>query len=227
MAGADGFQCEDGCVAAGGEPGHVEPVGEVGAGGEPCRVGVLSAESRATPGAGLSERYVYVISAGLYRHKVGISDNPWKRVRELQTGHYEALRVICALETRWAIEVERTVHLQLRDFRLQGEWFAVGAIDACCAVAGAIETVGSKRGQPFLPGDLVECIRGFEPSESPFPDPVVGDRLIVASIFGEEGAPWLRFDGKHGQYHGYATSHFRFIERDHPPVLETTEGKAP
>lgn len=53
--------------------------------------------------------------------KIGVSDNPEKRLRSLQTGHPYTLRIECVMdgdESR-----ERIFHENFRDTRLRGEWF--------------------------------------------------------------------------------------------------------
>jgi hypothetical protein len=57
--------------------------------------------------------------------KIGIADDPWKRVRELQTGCPEriALRGVFEPEGTSAYEMERVMHTILAPFQSSGEWF--------------------------------------------------------------------------------------------------------
>ena len=68
---------------------------------------------------------VYVISAGPMDHKIGLSRNPYGRMRELQGMNANPLTLIFSASTRHAYRVEREAHDQLAHRRKMGEWFAV------------------------------------------------------------------------------------------------------
>ena len=92
--------------------------------------------------------FVYLISAGPRMHKIGISENPKKRLASLQTGHYRKLRIARMIEADDAEKIEAYAHCLLRDRRATGEWFLVTEAEAAWAVEYAGEAVA--RGE--LPG---------------------------------------------------------------------------
>jgi hypothetical protein len=59
--------------------------------------------------------------------KIGISENPNKRLKQLQTGNGSKLRVIKTFVNPSKIYnerlMERRLHYLLRQFRKKGEWF--------------------------------------------------------------------------------------------------------
>ena len=70
-------------------------------------------------------RYIYIIGTDRPPYKVGISTNPQKRLRELQTGHPERLHVLHEQPTQSDRTrlLERVIHRHLKHRRLEGEWF--------------------------------------------------------------------------------------------------------
>src|SRR5262245_38436826 len=68
--------------------------------------------------------YVYVIhAAGTNRIKLGVSEQPLKRLRELQTGSPYQLRLIAQWPGNRLLET--TLHERLGAYRVSGEWFEV------------------------------------------------------------------------------------------------------
>ena len=82
--------------------------------------------------------YLYIIQSDLTGMiKIGRSINPQKRLKQLQTGNPNKLKLIALFENQgWK---EKILHERLSTFRLEGEWFKY-------------ECVGS------LPDDLYEKI---------------------------------------------------------------------
>lgn len=71
--------------------------------------------------------YLYFIQSDKTgRIKIGRAKDPHKRIRELQTGNAEQLKLIAYFEG-WAWR-ERKLHALLKDFRLQGEWFSYDCV---------------------------------------------------------------------------------------------------
>jgi len=71
-------------------------------------------------------KYIYVIApvnTDKPPCKIGISDNPDKRVKQLQTGHPEKLEVKYLLEVNNAEFYERLLHKDIKHKRKTGEWF--------------------------------------------------------------------------------------------------------
>jgi len=71
--------------------------------------------------------YIYVIGTTNPPYKVGISINPARRLKTLQTGHPEKLQILHITET----EITRTklletvIHRNLKHYRQTGEWFNI------------------------------------------------------------------------------------------------------
>lgn len=68
------------------------------------------------------ESYVYVISGGGYC-KIGVSNNPERRLARLQTGNPHELILIRKYYTLDAKTLEATLHETLEEYRVRGEWF--------------------------------------------------------------------------------------------------------
>jgi hypothetical protein len=67
--------------------------------------------------------HLYILQAkGTGNVKVGRSDQPEQRLLQLQTGSAHALRLIVVAPNRGLHE--RRVHLELKRYRLKGEWFS-------------------------------------------------------------------------------------------------------
>jgi hypothetical protein len=69
--------------------------------------------------------YVYIIGTDTPPYKVGISRNPQRRLRALQTGHPEQLRIHHQIATDAAKTrlLESVIHNNLKLHRCAGEWF--------------------------------------------------------------------------------------------------------
>lgn len=89
--------------------------------------------------SGFKTSYVYCIRAATGHVKVGISRNPDARLRQLQTGHPEALTMVWSepVATKRAGSVERAIHQALSEKHLRGEWFTVTPDEAREAFAAA------------------------------------------------------------------------------------------
>lgn len=68
---------------------------------------------------------VYVMSAGARHVKIGIATDPYRRVREVQTGNPQGVRIIKAWPSHLARRVERKAHKMLAKYRTKAEWFEV------------------------------------------------------------------------------------------------------
>lgn len=68
--------------------------------------------------------YLYLIhSKDANCVKIGISNNPEKRLKGLQTGFPYSLEIIKTIRSSNVRDLERRVHGSLDDYRLNGEWF--------------------------------------------------------------------------------------------------------
>lgn len=76
--------------------------------------------------------YIYIIGSDNPPYKIGISKDPRRRLKELQTGYPQKLRI---LETR-KVDISRTkllesvIHKHLDQYKMNGEWFNISLKDA-------------------------------------------------------------------------------------------------
>lgn len=135
--------------------------------------------------------YIYVISAGADRQKIGVSNNPGGRLKQLQTGHSMRLSLEFARFTDRAVEVEACAHGIATAFRLHGEWFDVSiemAVDIVKhAIAGtdwvyADEEWRTTGGWRFNIGDRVRCRQSWA-THSLGPQPVAGTVYTVGEVY--------------------------------------------
>lgn len=78
--------------------------------------------------------FVYVISAGDVRHKIGMANDPEVRLRSLRTGVPDELTLIHSVEVSHAQRAEAKAHQILAGKRIRGEWFDCSAEEAIAAV---------------------------------------------------------------------------------------------
>ena len=84
----------------------------------------------------MSKNYIYLIKSDT-SYKIGISKNPYKRIKELQTGNSLNLELISIFETCFANKLEKTLHRTFEHLHDRGEWFFLspddikGFIDLC------------------------------------------------------------------------------------------------
>jgi len=76
--------------------------------------------------AGGAEAYLYVISCGLERAKIGVADDARKRLRELQVGSPDELKLALSQpyrERRDAVAVAEELYRSFAGRRLRGSWY--------------------------------------------------------------------------------------------------------
>jgi predicted GIY-YIG superfamily endonuclease len=84
------------------------------------------------------KKYVYLISdSNTYTYKIGISKNPETRVKTLQTGNDNKLKIIHKVECEYFNDVETALHNKYKIFKINGEWFELNDEDVvnfpeCC-----------------------------------------------------------------------------------------------
>jgi hypothetical protein len=87
--------------------------------------------------------FVYVISGDHGRQKIGVSDDPKQRVRDLQTGSPFPLKLeFVGLTEGTGYDVEGEAHFMLHSHRQSGEWFTVPPEVAITAVMAAARRLG-------------------------------------------------------------------------------------
>lgn len=68
--------------------------------------------------------YVYLIqNLETSRYKIGVSKNPSKRLKQLQTGSGEELKLVHTFETNNARKIESALHRIYMQHKTMGEWF--------------------------------------------------------------------------------------------------------
>lgn len=104
------------------------------------------ARSRARQWARIQgDSYIYVIAGSPDGPtKIGITQDPEKRLRGLQTGHPERLAVYAERQVRASVvrQIEGECHRRLKDVRSQGEWFEMTAEQAERIVDQVIASFG-------------------------------------------------------------------------------------
>lgn len=85
----------------------------------------------------MRENEIYLISAPfLNLYKIGVSRNPKKRLKQLQTGMPHELLIVSVFKSKYAYRIESTLHRGMNskkineDFEsLMGEWFYLSNAD--------------------------------------------------------------------------------------------------
>jgi len=91
---------------------------------------------------------VYIIQSGGATNmpiKIGMSDNPDKRIKQLQTGNPELLRIIAIIECKsreHASLVEKTFHREMTDKNILNEWFSPKKGAALKAILNMVDDTG-------------------------------------------------------------------------------------
>lgn len=81
-------------------------------------------EPRPRGKAGRRPEFVYFVEAETSRLiKIGVARDMTERLRGLQTGSPDKLRVIALIRTADPERLEQVLHLEFRDTRQHGEWF--------------------------------------------------------------------------------------------------------
>lgn len=91
----------------------------------------------------MAGRFIYVISGDHGRQKIGVTDDPKQRIRDLQTGSPFPLAFeFLGLTNDRAYEIESEVHFLLAQHRSSGEWFAIAPEMAIAAVMATARRLG-------------------------------------------------------------------------------------
>lgn len=96
----------------------------------------------------MEETFVYVIASELEPNtvKIGLSRDPDKRVKQLQTGHAAPLKVFhqVAFPAQNTRLVEQILHRELNHKRIRGEWFSLTIEQAIAEVDFALIRYGDE-----------------------------------------------------------------------------------
>lgn len=69
--------------------------------------------------------------------KIGVSDEPWKRLKGIQTGNPAKLAILATFPGERT--AERQIHDALRDYRRAGEWFDLDGRDVVAEVSTLLD----------------------------------------------------------------------------------------
>lgn len=78
--------------------------------------------------------FVYAISAGPERHKIGRAKDPRSRLQSLQCGVPDTLALVHTVEVGSMVRAEASAHERLRERHVRGEWFEVSEDEAVAAL---------------------------------------------------------------------------------------------
>lgn len=83
--------------------------------------------------------YVYVIGSTEKPYKIGITNNPARRLKNLQTGHPSKLKIyhIEHIPDDQVRLIEQTIHQTIKYKKTHGEWFDIELEDAIAEVKHA------------------------------------------------------------------------------------------
>ncbi len=86
------------------------------------------------------DKYVYVIIDGSGATKIGISDDPKKRLMELQVGSSIKLVLAYSIAVPYALasRIESQIHRSMKHLHLSGEWFFIDPTIAFKAISDLI-----------------------------------------------------------------------------------------
>lgn len=91
--------------------------------------------------------YIYIVGASKDGPvKIGLSVDPERRRRQLQTGYPEPLQVFHTeeVESDWVQIMEGIIHRENRHKRLKGEWFRMSVEDAILEIRHAMIRFGTE-----------------------------------------------------------------------------------
>ena len=72
----------------------------------------------------MNNKKLYIASSGKY-YKIGISEDPDKRIQQLNTANPEGVELIASFDTECAEATEHEFHKAFAARRVNGEWFNV------------------------------------------------------------------------------------------------------
>jgi hypothetical protein len=84
--------------------------------------------------------YIYIIGSDNPPYKIGISKNPERRLKNLQTGHPYKLKIweLRKTESKKTKLLESVIHKHLDSYRMSGEWFDISLEQAILQVDFAL-----------------------------------------------------------------------------------------
>ena len=81
----------------------------------------------------MSQCFLYIIAENEHGPvKLGFSNDPFKRVKQLQTGSNVVLKIFHTQEIEFKdrIKLEKLLHKAIKHYKVHGEWFSLSVNDA-------------------------------------------------------------------------------------------------
>ena len=96
--------------------------------------------------------FIYIIGSDKPPYKVGISKNPNKRLKNLQTGHPYPLQIHHIVETNIIQTklLETVIHRNLKFYKTNGEWFNMSLQNLKLQVEFVLIRYGDEQNLPML-----------------------------------------------------------------------------
>ncbi|HLV34120.1 MAG TPA: GIY-YIG nuclease family protein [Spirillospora sp.] len=81
---------------------------------------------------------IYLAESSLGLHKIGVSQFPYLRVRQLSVPGVLDMKLLHTVPAMFARKTERLVHDALREYRVNSEWFKLpdDVVQALCEAEG-------------------------------------------------------------------------------------------
>ena len=75
------------------------------------------------------QRYLYLVLDNAHNvAKLGVSNNPERRLKDIQTGYPYQLTLAIAILCKNPFKVESALHKKFADCKLKGEWFTYSSL---------------------------------------------------------------------------------------------------
>lgn len=87
------------------------------------------------------QQQLYVISPSkMWPSKIGISNDPNRRLVNLQVSHWELLEVIATFQcdSKKIRQIEKMLHEKFKEYLIRSEWFDIDAPEAIVKIAGIL-----------------------------------------------------------------------------------------
>ena len=75
--------------------------------------------------------FIYFINSTENYYKIGVSSNPKKRIKQLQTGNLDKLTLFYEFKSNYPFKLEKALHNKFNLTNKNGEWFEISYADIC------------------------------------------------------------------------------------------------
>lgn len=62
--------------------------------------------------------------------KIGVSNNPKRRLKEIQTGNDGKLKLLYAYPSEYAYKIEKIIQRRFSHYKSEGEWYSISLVEA-------------------------------------------------------------------------------------------------